>query len=401
MLSVKEQGELIALCQDLIATPSYSGQENAVADLILRYMQAHRFDEAFIDECGNVLGCVRGKRPGKRILFDGHIDTVPVDNPEAWHHAPFAAELEDGRIYGRGTTDMKGAVAAFLFAVSRFAALTERDFAGEIWVAGVVHEECFEGIAARAVSARVKPDLVIIGEASEMNIKCSQRGRAEILLETYGVPCHSANPEKGVNAVYAMLTAVERFRALPAAEQEGMFGPGMMELTDIQSAPYPGKSVVPHYCRATFDRRLLVGETRESVLAPLQAILDELRAADPTFRAKVSFAAGSERCYTGREIAADRFFPAWRVDPQSDDVQAIYRAVCDMGYQPRLTGYSFCTNGSHYAGEAGIPCVGIGPSREDLAHTVEESIALQDLLDVSLYYTAVCNALLDPKTAIG
>lgn len=401
MLSVKEQGELIALCQDLIATPSYSGQENAVADLILRYMQAHRFDEAFIDECGNVLGCVRGKRPGKRILFDGHIDTVPVDNPEAWHHAPFAAELEDGRIYGRGSTDMKGAVAAFLFAVSRFAALTERDFAGEIWVAGVVHEECFEGIAARAVSARVKPDLVIIGEASEMNIKCSQRGRAEILLETYGVPCHSANPEKGVNAVYAMLTAVERFRALPAAEQEGMFGPGMMELTDIQSAPYPGKSVVPHYCRATFDRRLLVGETRESVLAPLQAILDELRAADPTFRAKVSFAAGSERCYTGREIAADRFFPAWRVDPQSDDVQAIYRAVCDMGYQPRLTGYSFCTNGSHYAGEAGIPCVGIGPSREDLAHTVEESIALQDLLDVSLYYTAVCNALLDPKTAIG
>lgn len=400
MMDMMEQGELIALCQDMLAKRSYSGEEKAVADLMLSFMRAKHFDMAYTDEYGNVLGCIRGKRPGKRILFDGHIDTVRADNVSDWHHDPFASEMGGSRIYGRGATDMKGAVAAFLFAIERFARLTNRNFAGEIWVAGVVHEECFEGVAARKISAAIKPDLVVIGEASEMNIKCSQRGRAEILLETYGVPCHSANPEKGVNAVYAACRIIDRFRALPPIEQEGMFGKGIMELTDMKSEPYPGASVVPHYCRVTFDRRLLVGETRESVLAPLQAIIDELMQADPTLKAKVSFTAGEEKCYTGAAIAADRFFPAWRVPADSDFVQAIYKAVCDMGYQPRLTGYSFCTNGSHYAGEAGIPCIGIGPSRENLAHTVDEYIEVSELLDISRYYTAVLNAMMAPETAI-
>lgn len=400
MMDMMEQGELIALCQDMLATRSYSGEEKAVADLMLSFMRAKNFDMAYTDEYGNVLGCIRGKRPGKRILFDGHIDTVRADNVSDWHHDPFGSEMDGSRIYGRGATDMKGAVAAFMFAIERFARLTNRDFAGEIWVAGVVHEECFEGVSARKISAAIKPDLVVIGEASEMNIKCSQRGRAEILLETYGVPCHSSNPEKGVNAVYAACRIIDRFRALPPIEQEGMFGKGIMELTDMKSEPYPGASVVPHYCRVTFDRRLLVGETRESVLSPLQAIIDEMMQDDPTLKAKVSFTAGEEQCYTGAAIAADRFFPAWRVPTDSDFVQAIYKAVCDMGYEPQLTGYSFCTNGSHYAGEAGIPCIGIGPSRENLAHTVDEYIEVSELLDISRYYTAVLNAMMDPETNI-
>lgn len=400
MMDMMEQGELIALCQDMLATRSYSGEEKAVADLMLSFMRAKNFDMAYTDEYGNVLGCIRGKRPGKRILFDGHIDTVRADNVSDWHHDPFGSEMDGSRIYGRGATDMKGAVAAFMFAIERFARLTNRDFAGEIWVAGVVHEECFEGVSARKISAAIKPDLVVIGEASEMNIKCSQRGRAEILLETYGVPCHSSNPEKGVNAVYAACCIIDRFRALPPIEQEGMFGKGIMELTDMKSEPYPGASVVPHYCRVTFDRRLLVGETRESVLSPLQAIIDEMMQEDPTLKAKVSFTAGEEKCYTGATIAADRFFPAWRVPTDSDFVQAIYKAVCDMGYKPQLTGYSFCTNGSHYAGEAGIPCIGIGPSRENLAHTVDEYIEVSELLDISRYYTAVLNAMMAPETNI-
>ena len=121
---------------------------------------------------------------------------------------------------------------------------------------------------------------------------------------------------------------------------------------------------------------------------------------DPTLKAKVSFTTGEEQCYTGATIAADRFFPAWRVPTDSDFVQAIYKAVCDMGYKPQLTGYSFCTNGSHYAGEAGIPCIGIGPSRENLAHTVDEYIEVSELLDISRYYTAVLNAMMDPETNI-
>lgn len=389
-----ENNELIDLCANMIKCRSYSGEEKAMAELCVKYMKDNGFDEAFTDKYGNALGYVKGNRPGKTILFDGHIDTVRADNVEDWHYDPFGATVENGRMYGRGTTDMKGADAAMLAAIVRFVRDKGHDFAGTIWFAGVVHEECFEGVSARIISERVKPDIVVIGEASEMNIKCSQRGRAEICLETYGVPCHSSNPDKGVNAVYAMMKAVEGFKRVKPIEQEGMFGKGIMELTDIISAPYPGASVVPHYCRVTFDRRLLVGETRETVLEPLQKVLDELSAADPSFKAKVSFTEGSEKCYTGEIISADRFFPAWKRDTSEEYIQKVYKAVCDKGFAPKLTGYSFCTNGSHYGGEADIPCIGIGPSRENLAHTVDEYVEIKELLDVCEYYMSVCEALM-------
>ena len=394
MLDLEKQNELTLLCRELIRRRSYSGEEKEIANYLRKYYLEAGFDRAEPDRYGNVVARVCGNRPGRCILFDGHIDTVPVGSRDDWSHDPFAGEIENGRLYGRGATDMKGAVAAFSFAAKEFLAAHGHNFAGELCMAGVVHEECFEGISARAISDAVRPDLVIIGEASEMNLKCSQRGRAEIILETFGIPCHSSNPEKGVNAVYAICRIIEEFRRLPPVKNPGMAGDGIMELTDIRSAPYPGASVVPEYCRATYDRRLLVGETRESVLAPLQKIIDRLQAEDPSIRARVTFSEGRELCYTGETIAADRFFPGWLVDKNEDYVQKIYQKVCEKGYAPELTGYLFCTNGSHYAGEAGIACIGIGPSRENLAHTIDEYVELEELYAIADYYTAVMESML-------
>lgn len=394
MLNESQKTQVRELCRDLIKIPSNSGQEKEIAGYLQTYLLSRGFDEARIDDYGNLVARVRGNRPGKCVLFDGHLDTVPVTDAAGWKHDPYGAQIEDGRIYGRGATDMKGADAAFAFAAGEFLRCHGRDFSGELCVAGVVHEERFEGVAARAVSAVLHPDVVIIGEASEMNIKCSQRGRAELVLETFGVPCHSSNPEKGVNAVYAICRLIEAFRQLPPAVDERMAGDGIMELTDIRSEPYPGASVVPEYCRATYDRRLLVGETRQSVLAPLQQIIDRMQAQQPGLRARISFSQGQERCYTGQTIAADRFFPGWLVDKSEDWIQDILHRVQSMGYTPQLTGYSFCTNGSHYAGEAGIPCIGMGPSRENLAHTIDEFVALEELYAITDYYTAAMEVLL-------
>lgn len=394
MLNESQKTQVRELCRDLIKIPSNSGQEKEIAGYLQTYLLSRGFDEARIDDYGNLVARVRGNRPGKCVLFDGHLDTVPVTDAAGWKHDPYGAQIEDGRIYGRGATDMKGADAAFAFAAGEFLRCHGRDFSGELCVAGVVHEERFEGVAARAVSAVLHPDVVIIGEASEMNIKCSQRGRAELVLETFGVPCHSSNPEKGVNAVYAICRLIEAFRQLPPAVDERMAGDGIMELTDIRSEPYPGASVVPEYCRATYDRRLLVGETRQSVLAPLQQIIDRMQAQQPGLRARISFSQGQERCYTGQTIAADRFFPGWLVDKNEDWIQDILHRVHSMGYTPQLTGYSFCTNGSHYAGEAGIPCIGMGPSRENLAHTIDEFVALEELYAITDYYTAAMEVLL-------
>ena len=393
MMNQLREEQVIKLCQALVQQKSYSGEEDGVVRVLSENMKEMGFDEVTIDKYGNIIGCIKGKRPGKKILFDGHIDTVPVTEAKEWQYPPFAAEIHDGRIYGRGTSDMKGAVAAMTSAAACFAQDTNKDFAGEIYVAGVVHEECFEGVAAREISKAVQPDYVVIGEASQLNIKIGQRGRGEIVVETFGVPCHSANPEKGVNAVYKMAKVIEAIRTLVPTHHP-VLGDGILELTDIKSAPYPGASVVPEYCRATYDRRLLVGETKESVLAPIQELLDKLMAEDPQLKAKVSYAVGREKCHTGNEIEGERFFPGWLYDKEDEFVQAVYNKMIEKGFNPEITQYNFCTNGSHYAGETGIKTFGLGPSRENLAHTVNEYIEIDQLTKVEECYYGVMEALL-------
>lgn len=384
---------VIDLCKKLVAHRSYSGEEKDVADELKAYMQEQGFDEIRIDEYGNIIGKIVGKKPGNRILFDGHIDTVPVGQEANWTHKPFEPEIVDGRLYGRGTTDMKGAVAAFVSAANFFSKDKNKDFPGEIYVSGVVHEECFEGVAARSISAYVQPDYVIIGEASNLNVKIGQRGRAEIVVETFGIPAHSANPEKGVNAVYKMCKVIEAIRTLTPTEHP-VLGKGILELTDIKSSPYPGASVVPEYCRATYDRRLLVGETKESVLAPIRERITALEKEDPQLKVKVSYAVGEEKCYTGNTISGERFFPGWLFDEKEDYIQDVAAQLKSMGFHPEITQYNFCTNGSHYAGEAGIKTIGMGPSIESLAHTIDEYAEVDQLVKASMCYYGIMEALL-------
>ncbi|HCU07557.1 MAG TPA: YgeY family selenium metabolism-linked hydrolase, partial [Clostridiales bacterium] len=236
--------KLIALCQSLIRAGTLSGEEGPVANLLIQFFRENDFDDIRTDAYGNVIACIKGNRPGKKLLFDAHMDTVPVSDPSVWTVDPWGGEIKDGRLYGRGATDMKGSLAAMMCAAAAFAGDTQKDFPGEIYIAGVVHEECFEGIASREISKSVKPDYVVIGEASDLNLKIGQRGRAEIVVETFGKPAHSANPEKGLNAVYKMADVIKAIKTLIPTEHP-VLGKGILELTDIKSSPYPGASVVP------------------------------------------------------------------------------------------------------------------------------------------------------------
>ena len=122
-----------------------------------------------------------------------------------------------------------------------------------------------------------------------------QRGRAEIVLETRGKTCHPANPEKGINAVYHMVALIDKLRKMKVS-RHSILGDGIPEVTDIISSPYPGASVVPGLCRAPFDRRLLVGETEESVLAQIQQVIAQVKKKIPEVNAHVSLASDEETC---------------------------------------------------------------------------------------------------------
>ncbi len=378
MLTKEREDKLIKVLQKFIQASSYSGNEGNVVSEIKKACLENGYDEVHVDEYGSIIATLKGKKAGPTFLYDGHIDTVPVGKDDKWEHDPFGGEVVDGKLYGRGTTDMKGSVASMIMAGAYFASDTNKDFAGTLHIAGVVHEECFEGVAARKISEYTKPDYVLIGEASELNLKIGQRGRAEIVVETFGVPAHSANPHKGVNAVYLMSELISRIRKIEYSNHPKL-GLGILELTDIKSSPYPGASVVPSYCRATYDRRLLVGETLEGVIEPIQNIVDSMSHDNPSFKAKVSYAKAVEDCYTGNKIEGERFFPGWIYDENEEFVQKAFKALESSGLKPTITQYSFCTNGSHYGGEAHVKTFGFGPSTESLAHTIDEYIELEQL----------------------
>ena len=365
---------LIAFCQQAVRIPSPSGQEREVAQLMKRKMEEYGFDEVLIDRYGSVLGRMRGRRPGKTILLDGHIDNVDVIDADEWTHDPFGGEIDQGRIYGRGTSDMKGSVTAMISAVAHFAEDSGRDFAGEICVSCTVHEECFEGVSSREITRLAKPDFVIIGEATSTTVKIGQRGRAEVVVETEGVSCHSSNPDKGVNAVYHMMAVIEEIRRIIPNEHP-ILGKGILELTDIISSPYPGASVVPALCRATFDRRTLTGENEAGL------------------KARTYLAEGKEVCWTGEAIAAKRYFPAWLIDEDNEYVQKALAGLKKAGIEAPISHFSFCTNGSHFCGEAGIPCIGYGPSLESLAHVRDEYIEIEQLTKACRGFASILREL--------
>lgn len=384
--------ELIGLCRELIRRPSVSGEERAVAEFLRDTMVSLGYPQVEIDRYGSVLGRIPGRRPGKTVLMDGHIDTVPVEDPGLWTHDPFAGEVEGERLYGRGASDMKGGVAAMVLAAARFARDSGGDFAGRICVSCSVQEERFEGVACREIARLAQPDYVIIGEATSTTLKIGQRGRAEVTVETRGRSCHSSNPEKGINAVYHMAELIGELRCLPPPEHP-LLGQGILELTDIISAPYPGASVVPGLCRATFDRRLLPGETAESVLGPIQAAIARVRERVPELEAAAELTRGSSGCWTGDTLAAERFFPAWVLQEDHQLVCAALTGLRAAGIDAPLSHYAFCTNASSFCGELGIPTVGFGPSLESLAHVTDEYIEIGQLERACRGYQGILRAL--------
>ena len=141
MLNEKRKEELIKFTQKMIQAQSYSGHEDKVVEEMKKFCADHKFTDIHVDKYGNCICHIKGSRPGQKILFDGHMDTVPVPDPSKWDHDPFGAEIVDGKMYGRGTSDMKGALSAMLAAAAYYAEDLNYDFPGDIYVAGAVHEE--------------------------------------------------------------------------------------------------------------------------------------------------------------------------------------------------------------------------------------------------------------------
>lgn len=376
---------LVEFARALIRQQSLTGEEEPVVQLTLAEMQALGFDRAWVDANGSAIGEIAGAQLGPTILLDAHCDTVGIAPGSVWTRDPFGAQVEGGFIYGRGAADMKGALAAMIHGA---AAVDRARIAGRIVVSATVMEEVMEGMSLKTVMDAVHPDVVVIGEATELNLNRGGRGRAEIHLETIGKPAHSSSPHLGVNAVHKMMVVVSAVERTPL-DSDSLLGPAIMALTDIISDPYPGYSVIPSRCRVTYDRRLLPGETKEAVLGAITS-LPELR----EININVRLAEGEHQAYTGATLRGPKFFPAWAFAEDHPFVQSASRGLRAAGLVPKVGAYRFCTNAAYSAGVAGVPTVGFGPAAEADAHVVDERLALSELAAAARGYQGIIEAAL-------
>ncbi len=375
--------DLLALTRALIRIPSPSGGEGAAAACVAETMRGCGYDDVRVDAWGSVIGVRRGRQAGPTLLFDGHMDVVDP-GPEPWAHDPYGGEVSEGRLWGRGATDTKGALAAMICAG---ADLPIEELAGTLVVAATVCEENLTGAALGHVLDAYRADLVITGEPTGLRLGVAQKGRATLRLHAIGRSSHTSQPELGDNAAYKMIEAVARLRDLPLPADSEL-GPGVLELVELRSEPFPNQTLVPAGCHARFVARTMPGETADAFLGRIAAGLGNLTG--------VTYALDrvSQPCYTGAILEATDFLPGWRCPADDPWRTALLAALADDGLPADTFAAPCGTNASESAGRRGIPTFIYGPGTLAQAHIADEWVAISDLRAAQAGYAALARWVL-------
>jgi putative selenium metabolism hydrolase len=369
---------------DTIERPSLSRDEHDVVQRIVEEMQRTGFDEVIVDGFGSVIGRI-GDGP-VHIVFDSHIDVVNTGDLSLWRSEPFTATIEDGVMYGRGASDNKAAIATMVHGASLLRPLGVDTSRFTLWVVGTVQEEDCDGLALEYLLTKAIPraEIVVLGEATNLQVYRGHRGRAEFALHTTGRAAHASAPERGENAIYRMAPIVAQVEDLnERLAVDDFLGKGTVVVSKIE-AQTPSLNAVPDGCTIYLDRRLTVGESVESSRAELEAL-----PAVQEGKAAVELLTYEGRAYTGMTLSTDKYFPTW-VTPEDHAgvIAGVEAGEAAFGRRPEVGRWVFSTNGVSSAGKLGIPTIGFGPANEVYAHSVDDQCPLDHLPLAVAWYAA-------------
>lgn len=380
----KDEAAVAEFLADLIARPSLSRREHDVVQRIGEEMTAVGFDEVTVDGLGSVIGRV-GDGP-VHLVYDSHIDTVDVGDPSAWSSDPFTARVRDGVIYGRGASDNKAAIASMVRGVGLMKRLGVDGSRFTLHVVGTVQEEDCDGLALEYLLSGVIPgaELVVLGEATNLDVHRGHRGRAEFAVHTRGRAAHASAPERGVNAIYRMQPIIGQIEALnDRLASDPFLGKGTVVLSKIEAIT-PSLNAVPDGCTIYLDRRLTIGESVESARAELESL-----PAVQEGEARVELMRYEGTAYTGTTMAIDKHFPTWVTEPDHPGVRAaVMASERALGRTPAVGRWVFSTNGVASAGRLHIPTIGFGPANEIHAHTPDDQCPIEHLWRAEAWYAA-------------
>ena len=395
---------MIAFLQALVRTPSVylpdmpGANEQAAAQLVYDQLTAWGWqplwEEVAPGRPNVIADLAGGAGPGKLLLFEGHTDVVTPGDPEAWGYDPFGGEIVGRRLYGRGAADMKGGVAAMLFA-ARALQLAGAPFAGRIRLLVPIDEEGMM-IGVKALIAAGHADGAagaIICEPEEREICIAQKGSLRLRLVSHGRIAHGAMPEEGVNALAAMIRLLDQTLRIEAQlhVEHGvhpLLGRPYITPTVIRS-PLNGDAsqinCIPDRCDAFLDIRSLPTIVHEAIITQIRGLIQKVRVDHPDYRFDL-------------EVIDDRPSTETPIDhPLVQSVATAHQQV--YGAAPIYGGVPGSTDGTILVRERGIPVVVYGPGDKRIPHQPDEFVDLDEVIRAAQVYIIAALGFLSDSTS--
>ncbi|MEP9373473.1 M20 family metallopeptidase [Mesorhizobium sp. KR1-2] len=325
----------------------------------------------------NLVASLESGRPGPHLVFCGHCDTVPLGD-RVWQKSPFGAEIEGGRIHGRGSSDMKGGLAALIASFLDFSA--SNDWSGRLSLAVTYGEETgSEGAKLMAGDRSLDPfDAMIIAEPTSNRVVRSHKGALWLAFTAMGRTGHGSMPQMGLNALEMVIRFREGLLKLDAlTASDPLLGRPTICLTRLHGGTQV--NVIPDRAVAEFDMRTLPGQSHEDVLAEVRAIAREI-----------------EADYAGGKIVVEALnsLPALATPVESPLIHAALETRRELGMPAsEAGGASYFTDGSVLQAP-GTDILILGPGDPGEAHQTDESLDLSDFLAARLIYTGIARRFL-------
>lgn len=375
-LAQDAKSELVSLTQQLIRTPTSNppGNEEQAATILFQKFQAEGIAAELIpEEAGRADVVARLKGTGApALLFDGHLDTVPPGDETAWTHSPYSGALDQGRIYGRGTSDMKGGIAAQVMA----AVLAKRagiQLAGDLIVAATCGEEV-DNLGAHTLKnagGLNHVGAIVVGEPSNNEIFIAEKGALWLEITTFGRTAHGSMPHLGINAIWKMHTFMDKMKGFkPSNDQHPLLGEATFSLNTMNGGFKT--NVVPDRCTTTWDGRTIPGKSHADIVAAVQDQLTQLQNTDPEFKG---------------EVKVIKDLPSVDTPSHHSLVQLAQQLGQELwGRELTPGGVNYYTDAAVLVPGLNLPFIIFGPGEPGLAHQPNEYVDVEKLVAATAFY---------------
>jgi len=360
----------IKFSQDMIRIKSENppGDELEVSRYCSEALKAAGFEvewTEFSPKRCNVVATI-GSETDIGIILNGHLDVVPVSGE--WKYPPYDAAIHDGRIYGRGSADMKSGCAAMMAAA--ICLLEEGELKKGLKLVLNSDEEYLNlGIRNLLDKGKFNADIVLIGEPTELNICLGNKGYASYYVETKGISCHASSPKKGENAIYKMGDIINRLERYADKVSEEIVHPDLGSASLSVGKINGGIQVntVPDSCVLTLERRILPGETKEQVLKSIKKAVGE-----------------------NAEVSPRSWMASGWLDRSNPIIDKISKAVSYVtGSRPKVGKFKAGTESSFFSVDCNIPTLILGPGSLDQAHIIDEYVEIKQIEEAVKIYTII------------